>query len=184
MKTLKLLVFNLSLVLASTSCTQNEDLNSELLNTTNSPMAKTITETVKTSLNADGTYTDPSSMTTNFGFEFVFPVTFKYNNDTKVIVKNSTDLATVVFNMTASNYIDGIHFPFEIKKEGVQQTLQNELELSTIINSYDTDNDGVPNYEDDDDSVEEDNASEDTSNTNGDDDDDDENESHDDNEQH
>lgn len=159
MKNLKIKVFSLAIVTLLFSCTQNtNDIldQNEATNLAESTTAKTIVEGVKTHLKSDGTFINAqnpsSSVTFDFGFDFVYPITLKYNNGTSVVVNDILELAIVASGITTINYINGIAFPFTIKKnDGTNETINNEADFETIINSYDIDNDGIPNYIDTDD---------------------------------
>jgi len=157
MKTLKFITYTFLISLLTISCTSNNDENLLDSNETTekSEAAKTVVAVVKSHLKSDGTFYNQqhpeSSMTFDFGFQFSYPVTLSYNNGTKVVINSIEELATAVNENSQTNYIDGINFPFEIDKEGSIETIFNEIEFNTAINSNDTDADGTPNYIDADD---------------------------------
>lgn len=74
-----------------------------------------------------------------------------YNNGTKVEINSIEDLASIAKEITQTNFIDGISFPFEVDVAGVTQTISDENDFIDLINSYDTDKDGTVNYQDTDD---------------------------------
>jgi hypothetical protein len=160
MKTLKSVIFLMLTSLFIFSCTSNSDNElidpSELNQTTEkSVSAKTVVEVVKSHLKSDGSFYNQlnpeSSMTFDLGFQFSYPVTLSYNNGTKVVVNGIEQLAIVAKDISQTNYIEGINFPFDIDKEGIKETVFNETDFSIMVNSKDTDRDGTPNYQDTDD---------------------------------
>ena len=160
MKNLKINLLSLATVAVFFSCSQNGtetlDPNQEPTESAKSVTVQTVIEGVKTHVKSDGSFNNPtnpeSSITFDFGFDFVYPTTLTYNNGTEVVVNNITELAKVASTITTSNFIDGIAFPFTIKKnDNTNETISFETDFEATINSYDTDNDGIPNYTDTDD---------------------------------
>jgi hypothetical protein len=160
MKTLKSITFLMLISLLTFSCTNNNedeltDPNETNETTEKSASAKIVVEVVKSHLKTDGSFyntTNPeSSMTFDLGFKFSYPISISYNNSTKVQINSIEELASVAKNISATNYIDGISFPFEIDKDGTKETINSENDFIATINSKDTDNDGTPDYQDTDD---------------------------------
>ena len=159
MKTLKISFYNLLILIGLFSCTKNDEGLIEPMDTNHlerSFMAKTVTEGVKTHVKTDGSFNNPTNPTSSikfdFGFDFVYPTTLKYNDGTKVVVNDIKELATVVSSMNETNYIDGILFPFTVMKTNdVDMTIRDETDFENLVNSHDTDKDGIPNYTDTDD---------------------------------
>jgi len=159
MKNLKINLLSLAMVAVFFSCSQNDDENleqNEPVETEFSATAKTVIEGVNTHVKSDGSFNNPtnpeSSIKFDFGFDFVYPITLSYNNGTEVVVNDINELAKVASSITTSNYIDGIAFPFRVKRnDGTEETISSEADFEDTINSHDTDNDGIPNYTDTDD---------------------------------
>ena len=159
MKNFKINILSLLIVVVFFSCSQNDTETLEQnqsTETAKSITANTVIEGVKTHVKSDGSFNNPtnpeSSIKFDFGFDFVYPTTLAYNNGTKVVVNNINDLAKVASTITTSNYIDGIAFPFAVKRnDGKEETISSEADFEDTINSHDTDNDGIPNYTDTDD---------------------------------
>ena len=157
MKTLKFFSYTLLISVLAISCSSNNDesLIDTNQSTEKSASAKTVVEVVKSHLKSDGTFYNQqfpeSSMTFDLGFQFAFPVTLSYINGTEVVVKSIEELAVVVNKNTDTNYIDGISFPFKIERDGAKETVSSEIDFSILLNSKDTDSDGIPNYQDTDD---------------------------------
>jgi len=158
MKTLNFFTYTFLISLLTISCTSNLDENPKDydVSTEKSESAKTVLEVVKSHLKTDGTFyneTNPeSSMTFDLGFQFSYPITLSYNNSTKVVVNSIEELATVVKENSLNNYIDGIAFPFVVKRnDDTEETISSEADFEYTINEHDTDNDGIPNYTDTDD---------------------------------
>jgi hypothetical protein len=155
MKNFKINILSLSIVvLVVFSCSQNDTLEqNEPIESAKSVTAITVIEGVKTHVKSDSSFNNPtnpeSSIKFDFGFDFVYPTTLAYNNGTEVVVNNINELAKVASTITTSNYIDGIVFPFTVKRnDGTEETISSEADFEDTINSHDTDNDGIPNYTD------------------------------------
>jgi len=160
MKNFKINLLSLAMVAVFFSCSQNDngtlDPYEEPTESVKSITANTVIEGVKTHVKSDGSFNNPtnpeSSIEFDFGFDFVYPITLSYNNGTEVVVNDITELAKVASSITTSNYIDGIAFPFTVKRnDGTEETVSSEADFEDTINSHDTDNDGIPNYTDTDD---------------------------------
>jgi hypothetical protein len=161
MKTLKSIIYTLLISVFTISCSSNQiedPLNNpnEINETAQiSASAKTVVEVVKTHVKSDGSFNNSSnpesSMTYDLGFKFSFPVTLQYNNGTKVVVNSIQDLAIVAKDISSSNFIEGIIFPFTVDVAGALISIADENNFVDLVNSYDTDNDGITNYLDTDD---------------------------------
>ncbi|MBL4939401.1 MAG: thrombospondin type 3 repeat-containing protein, partial [Lutibacter sp.] len=159
MKNAKFTLFTMLLALTIASCTNNQGIEDEQLyqeQSITSDLAKNITKSLKSKINQQSTNEINSSnvdkaMEFDFGFRFTYPITLLYNNGSEVLVSNISDLTSVIAATTTNLYINGISFPFEVSKNESIQTVSNETEFATLVNSYDTDNDGTPNYIDNDD---------------------------------
>ncbi len=90
--------------------------------------------------------TDNNSTTNStMCFEFVYPLTLSYNNGSKVTVQNESKLNDLLENETASLYINGVAFPFQLIITGstTPVTIANEEELWEAINDC-----GINSYDD------------------------------------
>ena len=83
------------------------------------------------------TITNDSSMC----FEFVYPLTFSYNDGTLVSVSSETELISILENETSDLYLDGISFPFDLLVSGstTPVTVANEDDFWDVINNCDID---------------------------------------------
>ena len=123
------------------SCKNNDAIIKTPKSTEKSVSAKTSMEVLKTHFNNDGTLNDTINPVGNilfdFCFEFVYPVTLSYNNDTEVVVQNFDDLIEILVNMTDALFIDGIAFPFDVQMvengELVTRTITSEEEFFALI---------------------------------------------------
>ncbi len=66
-------------------------------------------------------------------FDFVFPMTFSYNNGTTVTVASLDGLLSILQNESPNMFLAGVVFPFEVQSGGVLQTIHNEVELTALI---------------------------------------------------
>ncbi|MCF6167382.1 hypothetical protein [Lutibacter sp.] len=159
MKNAKFTLFIMLLALTVASCTNNQGIEDEQLyqeQSKTSDIAKSVTKFLKSKINQESTNEINSSnvdkaMEFDFGFRFTYPITLLYTNGSEVLVSNISDLTSVITATTTSLYINGVSFPFEVSKDESVQTISNEAEFATLVNSYDTDNDGTSNYIDNDD---------------------------------
>lgn len=158
MKTLKYTFLTLFVSMLMFSCSKKQDLISEtdlLTLTETSAVIKIVTNGLKSHIKSDGNFnnpTDPESSTRfDFGFIFKYPTTLSYNNKKNVTVNNIFELATILASTTSTNFISGISFPFKVLIKDTEQTINNEQAFSNLVQNYDTDKDGNPNYLDIDD---------------------------------
>ncbi|MBS7786997.1 hypothetical protein KIH23_06785 [Flavobacterium sp. CYK-55] len=77
-------------------------------------------------------------------FDFVFPMTFSYNNGTTVTVASLDGLLSILQNESPNMFLAGVVFPFEVQSGGALQTINNEQELTALIMQC-----GVPTFVED-----------------------------------
>ncbi|WP_457618733.1 hypothetical protein [Lutibacter sp.] len=154
MRKAKSTLFIMLFVLTIASCTNNQGIEDEQLyqeQSKTSDIAKNIIESLKSKINQQSTNEINASnvdraMEFDFGFWFTYPITLLYNNGSEVLISNICDLTSVIAVTTTSLYINGISFPFEISTNESMKTISNEPEFAELVNNYDTNNDGIPNY--------------------------------------
>ena len=142
MKTLKILVLLVLTSVTFNACSDSNPIENE--STTQKSIAlRTVLNEFKTSNNLSGK-TDPSN---GFCFEFIYPLTFSYNNGTVISVGNPEGLIDILTNETAALYIEGIEFPFQVVTASDAITINNEEEFTALIEScgYDTFDDDLEN---------------------------------------
>lgn len=143
MKTLKILVLLVLTSVTFNACSDSNPIENE--STTQKSIAlRTVLNEFKTSNNLSGK-TDPAN---GFCFEFVYPLTFSFNNGTLVTVISLEGLIDVLSNETTNLYIEGIEFPFQVTgSNGAITTITNEEEFIALIEScgFDTFNDDLSN---------------------------------------
>ncbi len=104
-------------------------------NTVESVAAKSAMMALKSHFNTDGTLNRDANPANNivfdFCFDFVYPITLSYNNDTEVTVENFEGLVAILVNMTDEMYVDGISFPFQVE---VFNQDTDSFEIETIEN--------------------------------------------------
>lgn len=136
MKTFKIL-FVLLAVSAATfySCSDSDPVANHPIVTQKSVAMRTALNEVKKS-NAIGnrsahaagkTATDP------FCFDFVYPLTFQFNNGTLVTVANFQGLVDVLTNESSTFYVEGMVFPFHVTRAGVVLTISNEDDFNDLL---------------------------------------------------
>lgn len=135
MKKIKLLwlfVSILAVIIVSCS-TSNESIDTQ-----KSSALRIFLNEFKTTNNISGrSMTNDSTMC----FEFVYPLTFSYNDGTTVSVNSETELVNILENETSTLYIDGIAFPFDLLVSGstTPVTITTEAEFWEVIDTCDID---------------------------------------------
>ncbi|MFN9111232.1 MAG: hypothetical protein ACK5XN_14315, partial [Bacteroidota bacterium] len=66
-------------------------------------------------------------------FEFVFPMTFSFNNGTVVTAANLDGLLNILNNESPNLYLEGVVFPFQVQIAGAVQTITNEDDFIALI---------------------------------------------------
>lgn len=146
MKKLKILFLFTAISLATLySCTDNDSVQNEVETKKSFSLRTTLNELKKANnisgKNAATTPADP------FCFEFVFPLNLSYNNGTVVSVSSINGILDLLINETATLYIEGIAFPFQVNVATADSanplTINNEADFEALIESC-----GFENYED------------------------------------
>lgn len=146
MKKLKILFLFTAISLATLySCTDNDSVQNEVETKKSFSLRTTLNELKKANnisgKNAETTPADP------FCFEFVFPLNLSYNNGTVVSVSSINGILDLLVNETATLYIEGIAFPFQVNVATADSanplTINNEADFEALIESC-----GFENYED------------------------------------
>lgn len=149
MKTFKIFLLILVTSLGFISCEDSNAIDGEN-NSQESIALRTMLNEMKLTNNIAGRSVARDSISNTFCFEFVYPVTFTYNNDTEITIANYTGLIDVLTNETPTLYLSGIVFPFQVIENNLQNgtntiTINNEAEFSTLIENcnFDTLNDDL-----------------------------------------
>lgn len=148
MKKLKILFLFTAISLATLySCTDNDSVKNEV-ETKKSFSLRTALNEFKKVNNIAGKNTATATTPANpFCFEFVYPLNLSYNNGTVVSVTSIDGLIELVSNESATLYIDGIAFPFQVNvataDSATPLTINNEADFEALIESC-----GFENYED------------------------------------
>lgn len=146
MKKLKILFLFTAISLATLySCTDNDSVKNEVETKKSFSLRTTLNELKKANnisgKNTANTPADP------FCFEFVFPLNLSYNNGTVVSVSSLNGILDLLINETATQYIEGIEFPFQVNVATADSanplTINNEADFEALIESC-----GFENYED------------------------------------
>ncbi len=135
MKNIKILVLFISLFATIfQSCSTGE----EAVATQKSAALRVFLNEFKDVNDISGKYTTNDS---DMCFEFVYPLTFSYNNGTTVSVANESELIFILENETSDLYLDGIAFPFDLLVAGspTPVTVSNESEFWDVIENCDFD---------------------------------------------
>lgn len=150
MKNLKLLLLSFIVVAFSfTSCTNDEPINNDEQQVEESASITTAMDELSSRFSENGTIIldqNPSgNIIFDFCFDFVYPLTLSYNNDTTVTVNNFDELIEVIISSTEELYIDGISFPFDVETYNDEtdaieiQTINNEEEFVALLDGCDFD---------------------------------------------
>lgn len=144
MKSFKFLFLSLALVLlAFTSCTNDESVIEEQQTTEQSESITTALTAMSSNFDQSGnvdTNSNPSgNIVFDFCFDFVYPITLSYNNGTTVTVNDLDGLISVIINSTEQLFVDGIAFPFDVETYDestdsiVVVTINNESEFEALL---------------------------------------------------
>ena len=143
MKTIKLLFLVVALsVVTLHSCSDSDSIKSESTAQKSIALRTVLNELKnKNSIAGRGTNDDINS----FCFEFVYPLTFSYNNGTAITAANFEGLIEILTNESPSLYLQGIVFPFQVHAQGALVTIADEEALTTLIQncSFPTFNDDL-----------------------------------------
>jgi hypothetical protein len=77
-------------------------------------------------------------------FEFVFPITFSYNDGTVITATSLDGLLDILNNESPNLYLSGVVFPFQVQTGGAVQTINDEADLIALIIQC-----GLPTFNDD-----------------------------------
>ncbi len=77
-------------------------------------------------------------------FDFVFPITFSYNNGTAVTATTLDGLLQILRNESSTLYLSSVVFPFQVQYGGAVHSINNEAELVALIIQC-----GLPTFNDD-----------------------------------
>lgn len=129
MKTIKslllLLVFTSALFY---SCSDSDPIENETSAQKSIALRTTVNE-LKKAHNVSGRSSDDSV----FCFNFVYPITFTFNNGTEVTVTSFAGLLDVISNESPQLYLEGVEFPFQVSQEGQVTAIATEDEFVQLL---------------------------------------------------
>lgn len=136
MKTFKLAIFSLAMVLMLfTSCTNDESVIEEQQTTEESESITTSLNQLRSQFDDSGNVSQSDNPAGNivldFCFNFVYPLNLSYNNGTTVSVADLNGLIDVMITSTDELYINGVAFPFNVE---TFNDSTNAIEVGTINN--------------------------------------------------
>lgn len=138
MKTFKILALLLAFTTVTFySCSDSNPIENETT-AQKSIALRTVLNEFKSVNNLSGRTINP------FCFDFVYPVTFSYNNGTAVTVATFEGLLDVLSNESPNTYLEGIVFPFQVTIDGEITTINNEEEFTILVQNC-----GFATFEDD-----------------------------------
>lgn len=118
-----------------TACTNDEPALEEQQETEESQSISTALNRLNQQFDQNGNVTQTDNPAGNivldFCFDFVYPLTLSYNNDTTVTVEDLSGLIDVMLASTEELYISGIAFPFNVETFNDDT---NAIEVVTINN--------------------------------------------------
>ena len=153
MKNFKFIFLTLLLgLLFVTSCENEEGIIEDPQNVTQQSDAivtalDRMSENFDQSGNIESNNSAAGNLIFDFCFDFVYPLTLSYNNDSTVTVDDLNDLIDVIVNATEDLYITGIAFPFDVEVYDdttdsiIIQSINNEAEFLSLISTCDFFND-------------------------------------------
>ncbi|MBC7607666.1 MAG: hypothetical protein H7199_12035 [Burkholderiales bacterium] len=134
MKTLKLFLFLLVALPVFNSCSEDNPIKKQATTKSSNALRIMLAEYKK----VQG-ISNRSSEPETFCFEFVYPMTFSYNDGTVVTVTSFDGLIEILSNETSELYLEGIQFPFQVTQqtpnETITLTISSEEEFSSLIES-------------------------------------------------
>jgi hypothetical protein len=128
MKTVKIFLLVLAVLMGFISCEDSNAIDSEN-NSQKSAALRTVLNELKLTNNIAGRSAARDSISNSFCFEFIYPVTLTYSNNTEITIATFTGLIDVLTSETPNLYLSGIVFPFQV----IENTLQNVTNTNTII---------------------------------------------------
>lgn len=149
MKTVKIFLLLLVTSIVFTSCEDSKAIDSQN-NSQKSIALRTVLNELKLTNHIAGRLAARDSISNHFCFEFVYPVTFTYSNNTEITIATFSGLIDVLTSETHTLYLAGIVFPFQVIENTSQNgtntiTINNEAEFLTLIHNcnYNTLNDDL-----------------------------------------
>ena len=148
MKNLKLAFFSMLMTLfLVTACTNDEPVGEEQQQTEDSQSITNALNQLSAQFDNNG-YVTPNNnpagnIVLDFCFDFVYPLTFSYNNGTTVSVEDLDGLIDILLASTDELYVNGIAFPFDVEvfnedTDSIEVvTINNEEEFANLIESCD-----------------------------------------------
>lgn len=128
MKTIKLLLCLVAFsAIGFYSCNDSDPIENNTPNTQQSVALRTALNEFKQANEGSRAAVNP------FCFEFVYPLTFSYNNGTTVTVTSFGGLLEIVLNETPNQYLSGISFPFNVMYEGSVMTINSEAAFVSLL---------------------------------------------------
>ena len=129
MKTFKILVLLLAFsTVTFYSCSDSNPIENG--STAQKSIAlRTVLNELKSANTISGRLTNP------FCFDFVYPITFSYNNETTVTVATFEGLLDVLSNESPNLYLVGVVFPFQVTGNGVITTINTEADFTALVQS-------------------------------------------------
>lgn len=137
----KLLVSFIITIFVLGSCKNDELIIDNPSETSNSTSLVTALVELDSLFNDEGVLIENPNYTGNilfdFCFDFVYPITLSYNNETTVTVTDFNGLIAVLTSSTSTLFINSIAFPFQVEVEvngTVQiQTIDNETDFIELL---------------------------------------------------
>jgi hypothetical protein len=80
----------------------------------------------------------------DFCFDFVYPITLVYNNDSQITIENFEGLIAILTSQSETLFVNGIAFPFQVEvldEDGIMviQTISNETDFLELLENCDFD---------------------------------------------
>lgn len=132
MKTIKLLLCLVAFsAIGFYSCTDSDPIENTTPNTQQSIAMRTALNEIKQA--NEGSRPSGRTAVNPFCFEFVYPLTFSYNNGTTVTVSSFGGLIEILLNETPNQHLTGIAFPFAVLHEGAVVTIDSESAFTALL---------------------------------------------------
>ena len=132
-------IFKLFLVLVAItsvtfySCSDSSPIENQTV-TQKSVALRTVLTELKSAYSIAGRSSSTATPANPFCFEFVFPITFSYNNGTAISVATFDGLMDILGNESPNLFLEGIVFPFQVvNADGTTVTVNSENEFTALI---------------------------------------------------